>query len=1164
MNLLELDDQHEQPTKRQEKVVRQFKDLAASTIEEMFMNAESQDAIGSTIAAEEYSSMSQMDSEHINLPCPNFSMAVYQPHSSLRADSLCKPFVAVGGQDCIVRIYSLESDNSVDDEGVRRSPFQPMMQLSGHTGAITSIKVYQPKGQNVVVVVTGSRDHSVRVWVIQTKECYRELRGHKAWVVCLDVFQPSDLEPLVVGGDLEGTILVWSMLRGEVYRRFESAGTTAVTSLVAYLPKNETPQILAGNEDASINLWSLASGDIMQTLNAHTGAITSLDILYNYGGAVSEDCTDRDQVLDIIVSGSMDKTINIWSAKTAVILRTITCHNAAVISVKLVPIHTHPKVTVSTEREGKVDTAAQAGPTPSRTVAAKVNSKDNKASPDSDDDDEDEENKVKVSSAGIAADLSDDLKKIFSSLGDVAAAAIKGGEQDAVEDFADVAFMEYVHEVAVISTGKDARICVTSLNTGGSLYTLNHHRGPVTGVGTYVVEDDADDLRDVPLLKFFIPGRQNLKLISIGIDKKLAICKLQSFRKSAYDAYTADKNGFHLPVDIINIIPDEFRPWANVYNQSLETGQTIDEYFSHESFALFQQAILDNRPDFIELFLKKCPNALAASSHWSVVVHDVSVRHSEVKATNRDSDDDTAPSASFSHHHQPSQFRLKSTNVTENAMNATTAFDRYISPLEDHAKSLLIGSIKESAILDDASEQKKRYALHGILIENNEVPASAGCLKRWLHSLNQKARARTYKKKRARPIANTFSLLAVALEKRDVRSVTAILSVWLTICNAPKNKSWIDQVAGSFTRLRIEVLIQLADLYPVVFQNFICDLKLQPVHPNVILKNTTKISWTKEFKKKGSVGHIQNDVQLWHDRKCTEFQPMNVGFYIPLAHCADFAFVECLSNVSTKVGDIRLFESEVGSVVIRYLWSNAGNDAQKEMFSYNFFYALSVNIFALTTSMTFSTVPLSYVFFRRLYEFREIVWSNDIWYLARPKSILALAMDTAIILPTYYRLTNPLIAKSNVGPPFYRWYLSIVIILINVTLVSRLRPFHSTGPIIATIVEIIKDIRSYLVILTLMMLSFSVTFWTLCSSNMQSPFEVPASAGCLKRWLHSLNQKARARTYKKKRARPIANTFSLLAVALEKRDVRSAAAGIHVCSCCNCLLRIQFRVCQRG
>ena len=1073
MNLFDIEDKD--VARSSSKINRRaFTDLGTSFIEEMFTSTTTQDKM-SQAALKQINTGGSMSKESINLPSPNYCIAVYQPALALR--QICKPFVAVGGQDSILRIYFLNSaSTNTDQKSSPETALGPMFQLNGHTGPITALKVYQPKGQNVVVVVSGSRDRSVRIWVVQTESCYKELRGHTDAVWCLDILQPDDFEPLIVGGGMDGVILIWSMLRGDVYRRFETASETAVMSIISYTPKGEAPRIFSGSEDSSISLWSLESGDLMHVLDAHTGSVMAFDILYNYGGAVSNDSSDVDQIIDLLVSCSMDKSIIVWNARTSVILRTISCHNSTIFSVKLVPIQMHPKagdqfLTTVKDQQNR----PKQSPVPFQKQPAETTTRD------SDDDDEEEEKNTNTVEKDIFAKLDGDLKSIFKDIGGVVEKTLDADVFRVLTDSNkdDVHAMEYVQEVAIVSAGKDSKVVVTSLNTGGALYTMRHHKGAVTGISAFLSECD-ESKPDVPMLSFKIPGRSCVDILSIGTDKQLVVCRLDNFRRSVFEAYNSDKNGVRLPMELLNKVPDEFRAWGCVYNESLAAGLTLEEYFSHESFAIFQQAIIDDRPDFVELFLKKCPRALVLSTYWQPVIQEVR-RQTKIRPSQaRDSDDDTN-AGSVCHSISEDICALNAESKCYNPDQSLGVIDQFISPVEAHAKRLLIGQ-QSHVIVDAMFERQKRQLLSGVFISlANLHKREESCLK-YFHDLNKKYRTFIDKKHDIRGSQDSFSLLAVAIGMRDVRSITAILNVWLALCNTPA-KAWIDQVAGAFTRLPSDILVDIANLYPVIFQNFMCDLQLQPVHPYVMQCCTTKVGWKKDFVKKGSLGHISKDVGFWTNKFCTELQPMNVGYYLPLAHCADPDLIRTLEHVSKSNGDIRLFESEVVQIAVRFLWSFSGLRLHILQSFFYFAYLLVLNTFIMRGDSVTRILCTVYVSISRLSEFNNFIWSNDIWYFARYNFLISFFMDVSV----YVVLQCGTESVLNSGPPFYRWILSVVVLFLWTWLVMRLQPFASTGPIISTIFEITYDIRAYLLILGVIMFAFASAMWSLCSANMVSP-----------------------------------------------------------------------------
>ncbi|MCL1475093.1 WD40 repeat domain-containing protein, partial [Argonema antarcticum] len=64
---------------------------------------------------------------------------------------------------------------------------------------------------------------------------------------------------------------------------------------VAISPDGQT--LVSGSNDKTINIWNLATGNLIRTLSGHSG--------YVYSVAISPDG-------QTLVSGSNDKTIKIW------------------------------------------------------------------------------------------------------------------------------------------------------------------------------------------------------------------------------------------------------------------------------------------------------------------------------------------------------------------------------------------------------------------------------------------------------------------------------------------------------------------------------------------------------------------------------------------------------------------------------------------------------------------------------------------------------------------------------------------------------------------------------------------------------------------------------------------------------------------------------------
>lgn len=64
-----------------------------------------------------------------------------------------------------------------------------------------------------------------------------------------------------------------------------------------------------GNADSTIKIWKTDDGSLITTLNGHTNKVYSLAVLQN----------------GYLVSGSQDKSINVWNAYT--LIKSFEAHN---------------------------------------------------------------------------------------------------------------------------------------------------------------------------------------------------------------------------------------------------------------------------------------------------------------------------------------------------------------------------------------------------------------------------------------------------------------------------------------------------------------------------------------------------------------------------------------------------------------------------------------------------------------------------------------------------------------------------------------------------------------------------------------------------------------------------------------------------------------------
>ena len=194
----------------------------------------------------------------------------------------------------------------------RPSSWQPsacLLTLSGH-GDIVRCVAATPDGGTII---SGSWDHTLRIWDNRTGACRRILSGHAGFVEGVAV--TPDGATAVSGSD-DHTLKVWDLVTGTC--RATLTGHDALVRSVAITPDGQTA--VSASDDFTIRIWDLRTGTCRRVLTGHERWV--------YCVAVADDAVT-------IVSGAADKTIRIWNGLTGECRRTLTGHTETVRCIAL-------------------------------------------------------------------------------------------------------------------------------------------------------------------------------------------------------------------------------------------------------------------------------------------------------------------------------------------------------------------------------------------------------------------------------------------------------------------------------------------------------------------------------------------------------------------------------------------------------------------------------------------------------------------------------------------------------------------------------------------------------------------------------------------------------------------------------------------------------------
>ena len=212
--------------------------------------------------------------------------------------SLDGQFIVTGSWDHSVRIWSAVTH-------------QPLQTLNGHTGAVTSV-AYSPDGE---LIISGGRDHVIRVWDARTYQPVATLSGHTGSVTTVGYSRDGSS---IISGSEDHTVMVWDAETHELTETLNDHAGTVYS--VSYSPNGKS--IISGGWDGAINIWSSQNYRLKKTLTGQLSVV--------YAVAFSPDGR-------YILGGRGDGTVSIWNAGTYQLIQTLKGNSGTVTSVSSHP-----------------------------------------------------------------------------------------------------------------------------------------------------------------------------------------------------------------------------------------------------------------------------------------------------------------------------------------------------------------------------------------------------------------------------------------------------------------------------------------------------------------------------------------------------------------------------------------------------------------------------------------------------------------------------------------------------------------------------------------------------------------------------------------------------------------------------------------------------------
>eukprot|EP00727_Mastigamoeba_balamuthi_P012160 m51a1_g7567 putative wd40 repeat-containing protein (405) ;mRNA; f:165051-166458 len=185
--------------------------------------------------------------------------------------------VVSGSWDGSLRVWELETRMCWRD-------------LRGHTDAVRSVCSH---GR---LVASASHDCTVRLWDAPSGECLRVLSGHSHWVTCAAFLPLASGDLGLASCSRDRSLVVWRVPSGDVLCRVADAHEWAVWCLA---PVVDAGAVITGGGDNVLRVWDVSTGrKISADLVGHSAPVTCVRVL-SATRAVS-------------AAGALDPALRLW------------------------------------------------------------------------------------------------------------------------------------------------------------------------------------------------------------------------------------------------------------------------------------------------------------------------------------------------------------------------------------------------------------------------------------------------------------------------------------------------------------------------------------------------------------------------------------------------------------------------------------------------------------------------------------------------------------------------------------------------------------------------------------------------------------------------------------------------------------------------------------
>uniref|UniRef100_A0A3P8WWB6 Si:ch211-154o6.3 n=1 Tax=Cynoglossus semilaevis TaxID=244447 RepID=A0A3P8WWB6_CYNSE len=150
--------------------------------------------------------------------------------------------------------------------------------LEGHNDIVTCVVAVDN------LVISGSRDTTVKVWHVPTATEQKNLGGHTGGVTCLCAPPPeycrrlarslslSDKERFILSGSADCSVKIWALNIGQCVKSIYTFNSVTALCFVSM----GDGYIVTGSDGGKVQVWSWQTFENCQSINSHQEAVTSI------------------------------------------------------------------------------------------------------------------------------------------------------------------------------------------------------------------------------------------------------------------------------------------------------------------------------------------------------------------------------------------------------------------------------------------------------------------------------------------------------------------------------------------------------------------------------------------------------------------------------------------------------------------------------------------------------------------------------------------------------------------------------------------------------------------------------------------------------------------------------------------------------------------------